>query len=274
MKQIRRSEDRKGRVGGGAGVGGGCDGQSGRAAKGVKSGVLFRNGRSVPGGGGLELVGRAGGELRDGRRAPGLELAGNERARTGRGDGLARRIGVSESCSSGEAEWPVEVNHRGRTADRIVNRWVFITAGPNRREKPDTPEYPRNLLLARIKRELWPLRRATQHRRLLGKGDEVLLYLARSECAFVGTAKIAGQSVEVPVWKRHIFIEYDRYRAEFGVALEKVEIWEEPIPVKPLVGSLDVFVKKDHWGGYFQMGVIRLSVEDYRRILSVRAARR
>ncbi len=221
----------------------------------------------------MELVGRADGESRDGRWAPGLEFSGNERSRTGRGDGLARRIGVSESCSSGEAEWPVEVNHRGRAADRIVNRWVFITAGPNRSEKPDSPEYPRNLLLARIKRELWPLRKATCHRRLLAKGDEVLLYLARPACAFVGTAKIAGRSVEVPVWKRHIFIEYDRFRAEFGVALEKVDIWEEPMPVKPLVGSLDVFAKKDHWGGYFQMGVIRLSGEDYRRVLCARAAR-
>jgi len=148
-----------------------------------------------------------------------------------------------------------------------MNNWVFLTVGHLPNAKVGEPAHVRTVFCERVKHQFWPLRKSTPGRRVVAVGDNIIFYLARPECTFVGTAKVSLAAFEVVDSQLREFAAVDKYRAEYGVGITSIKLWKAAVEIRPLVPTLEVFPDKDRWGAHFQSGVIRLSNEDYQQIL-------
>jgi hypothetical protein len=152
----------------------------------------------------------------------------------------------------------------------MSNFYVFIAADADTaawRKLPAT-----EVAMSRLRNSMWPLYVRTRNRAVLQKGDHCLFYAAgRAKFAqhFLATAEINSISP-----RTRAAIQIDPPEAYTDTAdkiihLSNVKIFETPIGLRPLLDELS-FIPENRlkWGSILQGGCLRLSRDDYARILA------
>jgi len=60
---------------------------------------------------------------------------------------------------------------------------------------------------------------------------------------------------------------------DFFIKISNVDLWDEPIPIKDMLNSLEFILNKEKWGAYLQGGVVWLHDNDYNSIISYKKKR-
>ncbi|HKP73692.1 MAG TPA: endonuclease NucS domain-containing protein, partial [Pyrinomonadaceae bacterium] len=112
----------------------------------------------------------------------------------------------------------------------------------------------------------------TPNRRNIRQGDRIVFYVGWPLIIFAATATLASDSFSLSEEQKDI---YDHgqifYRADYGVHLENIEMFDNPRPVKELVPSLNFIENKENWYTYFQGGIRQLSEDDFLTIVGWRS---
>lgn len=125
------------------------------------------------------------------------------------------------------------------------NFWIFVI-------KDTDDEFKR-----RVEDKSWPIHTYTSNRKKIQSGDKILFYKAG-----VGNKTILGAAEIVSE------IKLKDGTADYTVPIDKIDVWEKPALMKPMVEKLDFIENNHQWGRYMQGGVIRISKNDYTNILS------
>lgn len=81
---------------------------------------------------------------------------------------------------------------------------------------------------------------------------------------FAATATLAYDSFSLSDEQKDLYGHGKTfYRADYGVHLENIELFDSPRPVKELVPSLKFIDNKENWYVYFQGGIRQLSEDDF-----------
>lgn len=145
-----------------------------------------------------------------------------------------------------------------------MNSWLFIVT----QHKVDGETFSADeILQQRLDDKFWGLGERTPNRRSLQKGDRVIFYVGLPRKVFAASAALASDSFQLSKDQQARFDHGKKfYRAEYGVLLDEIKIWDEPCCVEDLVPSLKFIENKENWFVYFQGGVRQLSEEDFRTI--------
>ncbi len=101
----------------------------------------------------------------------------------------------------------------------------------------------------------WLIGKKTPYRSRLLAGDKILFYQGGEEGRkIVGLAELASSLQQTE-------------RSEDFVIIKNFKLWDNPVEIRVLLGELSFIRNERHWGAYFQGGVVRISEEDYRKIL-------
>src|SRR5208337_3674222 len=144
-----------------------------------------------------------------------------------------------------------------------MSHWIFVVT--SHEEHGITAE---DVLRQRTQDKFWGLGERTPNRKSLEGGDSIVFYLGTPIRAFAGTAVLAGPSYQLsPKETEEVSHGNEFYRAQYGVRLERVELWPERRPVEPLLPNLGFIENKKSWGTYFQGGVRSVPGQDFRVIV-------
>jgi hypothetical protein len=144
-----------------------------------------------------------------------------------------------------------------------MNHWIFVVTSHREHNLEG-----REILETRLKDAFWGLGKGTPNRKSLQSGDKVVFYVGDPEKAFAATAVLSSANF-APSEKERGELSHGKafYSAEFGVRLDKIELWEKPRKVEEIVRDLRFIENKEKWGPYFQGGVRGITEEDYRMIV-------
>ena len=125
---------------------------------------------------------------------------------------------------------------------------------------------PREQAAGFLRVRMWAVGADEPHRNALASGDLVLIYLGAPEREFIGSAELASA---VHRWTPS---EAQVYPGDSpsGVLLAQVEEWDPPVPMNTVLSEIDPpgNAKAD-----FQMGVVRITANEYETALAVAARR-
>jgi len=117
-----------------------------------------------------------------------------------------------------------------------------------------------------LRTKMWAVRAQEPHREDLAPGDLALVYLAAPTRTFIGHAELASPvhdwtAAEVQVYPGN---------SPCGVSLAEVEEWDPPVPMRTVLSRIDqsAGARAD-----FEVGVVRITREEYATALSVAADR-
>jgi predicted RNA-binding protein len=145
-----------------------------------------------------------------------------------------------------------------------MNYWIFIVTSHKADGELLAGE---DILQQRMKDGFWGLAEKTPNRNSLQQGDQVVFYVGNPIKAFAGRAVLAGESFKLSEEERDRYSHGKNfYRAEYGVRLEQIQLWERRVAVESLVPHLRFIENKEFWFAYFQGGVRQVSEEDFRSI--------
>src|SRR4051794_23204682 len=114
-----------------------------------------------------------------------------------------------------------------------------------------------------LQARMWGVGAHEPHRRALGAGDLVLLYLGAPERELVGRAVLVSAVHE---WTPSEAATYPG-DAPSGVLLADVEEWRPPLPMSEVLARID---KSEGARADFETGVVRITENEYETALSVR----
>lgn len=139
--------------------------------------------------------------------------------------------------------------------------WVFVVTNRKDNGKLLTG---REILETRFRDEFWGLGERTPNRKKLDAGDKVVFYEGIPTKSFVASATLKANSFQLSEDERKRF-SHDSgfFTTEYGVYLENIRQFENPIPVEQVVDSLSFIENKEYWGSYFQGGTRELSEKDF-----------
>jgi hypothetical protein len=107
------------------------------------------------------------------------------------------------------------------------------------------------------------------NRSSLRKGDQVAYYIGLPAKAFAGCAVLASDSLKLSDEERErVSHGKSFYRAEVGVRLDQIQIWDRPRPIENVLPQLAFIENKAAWFAYLQGGIRRIAEEDSFALLS------
>ena len=120
----------------------------------------------------------------------------------------------------------------------------------------------------RMKDEFWGLYEKTPNRKNLKEGDRVVFYIGTPIKAFAGTATLASPWFTLDEAEKEKYgHNQPDFTSDYGVRLEKIDVWDEPKSVEALVPQLQFIENKDFWWSYFQGGIRYLPKADFQTII-------
>lgn len=150
-----------------------------------------------------------------------------------------------------------------------MNYWLFTVT-----EKKVDGELlqAEDIFKQRASDKFWGLGERTSNRRSLRRGDRVVFYVGWPLMIFAATATLASNSFSLSDKQKDMY-GHGRtfYRADYGVQLENIEVFDNRRLVKELVPSLKFIENKENWNTYFQGGVRQLSEDDFLTIAGWRS---
>ena len=144
-----------------------------------------------------------------------------------------------------------------------MSYWIFVVTSHE-----DHGLTGEEVFRRRTEDRFWGLGEKTPSRKSLKGGDSIVFYIAAPIKAFVGKAVLAGPSYQLtPQESEDLSHGEAYYRAQYGVRLERIEIWSEPRSVESLLPNLKFIVNKKSWFTHLQGGVRSLPEDDFRVII-------
>lgn len=145
-----------------------------------------------------------------------------------------------------------------------MNYWIFVVT--SHKEYGLTAE---QILSQRLQDGFWGLGEKTPNRRTLDDGDKVLFYVGSGTAEFCATAILKSPSFKLtPQQQQTYWHEKEFYRANYGVLLHSIEVWEHRRSARELVPALTFIENKEFWGTYLQGGVRQIPEVDFQTIVS------
>lgn len=145
-----------------------------------------------------------------------------------------------------------------------MNHWIFVVT--SHEEFGLTGE---DVFRQRTQDKFWGLGEKTPNRKNLAAGDSIVFYIGNPIRAFSATAVLAGPSFSLSQEEREELSHgKEFYRAQYGVRLERVDVWPERRPIETVLPNLTFIENKKSWGTYLQGGVRSISEQDYRTIVN------
>jgi hypothetical protein len=126
----------------------------------------------------------------------------------------------------------------------------------------------RDVVETLARNNVWLASRYTPYRRVYKYGDRVLLYSAGPKARyFLGDAVVSGPVTETTEKEKQIAHRLGLEGFEERIPLEAVHLWENPLPLKPLVNRLQFIKDKKNWGLNLRNAAARIPEEDFQLIL-------
>jgi len=119
----------------------------------------------------------------------------------------------------------------------------------------------------RMSDKFWGLGEKTPNRSSLRKDDQVVYYVGLPAKVFAGCAILATDPWKLSEAERDS-VSHGKsfYRAEYGVRLDQIQIWDKLRTVETVLPNLGFIENKEFWFAYLQGGVREISDEDFRVI--------
>lgn len=153
----------------------------------------------------------------------------------------------------------------------MTNYWIFVVtdAKIGAKEKKGIEIFEQ-----RISDAFWGIGERTPNRTKLKKGDNVVFYLGGKEGQkFLGMCTLASAYYKLGKQeKKKLSHGTPFFRANYGVKLIDIEVWDTPRPIHPLIEILGFVQNPNVWGTYLQGGVRAISEDDYNLIVSGKPA--
>ena len=117
-----------------------------------------------------------------------------------------------------------------------------------------------------LRRGMWGIEADERHRDALAAGDLALVYVGAPERVFIGRAELASA---VRDWTES---EAQTYPGDSrsGVLLAHVEEWDPPVPMSAVLSQID---RSENARADFEVGVVRITADEYGTAVGVAAAR-
>jgi len=146
-----------------------------------------------------------------------------------------------------------------------MNYWIFTVTS----HKSDGREFTaEEILKQRIEDEFWGLGEKTPNRKNLEQGDRIVFYVGNPLKSFAASATLAARAFKLSKEEQDALSHGTQfYRAQYGVRLQDIRVWNERKPVLNLLPDLDFIENKEFWGTYFQGGIRGISDRDFERII-------
>lgn len=147
-----------------------------------------------------------------------------------------------------------------------MNYWIFSVT-PHKGE--DYSLSAEEIFSQRMLDGFWGLNESNVNFKSLQEGDKIIFYVGRPKSVFAGNVSLASPGIRLAKdEKEELSHGISFYRADAGVLLKNIEIWEKPQPVVTLLPNLNFVKNKEKWYTHFQGGIIRVSEDDYEAILN------
>ena len=142
-----------------------------------------------------------------------------------------------------------------------VSYWAFIVA--NRKDNGRNIQ-AREILDTRLSDAFWGLGERTPNRKWLQAGDKVVFYEGNPTKSFVANATFKSKAFQLSSEERSKFSHGQAFfTTDYGVYLEDIHLFENPIPVEQLVDNLKFIKNKEYWYSHFQGGTREIFEKDY-----------
>jgi predicted RNA-binding protein len=150
-----------------------------------------------------------------------------------------------------------------------MNYWLFTVT--QKKVDGETLE-AEDIFKQRSSDMFWGLGERTPNRRSVRRGDRVVFYVGWPLMIFAATATLASDSFSLSDEQKNVYGHGKTfYRADYGVELENIELFDSPRLVKEIVPSLKFIENKENWNTYFQGGIRQLSEDDFLTIVGWRS---
>jgi hypothetical protein len=113
---------------------------------------------------------------------------------------------------------------------------------------------------------MWGIDAGARHRDALAPGDLVLLYLGAPDREFIGRAELASTFHDWTPSEARVYPG----DSPAGVLLAEVEEWDPPVPMSSVLSQID---PAENAKADFQVGVVRITANEYETALAVAARR-
>ena len=145
-----------------------------------------------------------------------------------------------------------------------MNYWIFTVTT----HKVDGETFAaEDIFRLRMADKFWGLGEKTPNRSSLQKADSVVYYIGSPAKVFAGCAVLGSNSWKLSEEERdRLWHGKKFYRAEYGVILEQIAIWDRPRGIETVLPNLAFIENKEFWYTYFQGGIRQISEEDFRTL--------
>ena len=113
---------------------------------------------------------------------------------------------------------------------------------------------------------MWGVAEDEPHRNALAAGDLVLVYLGAPERKFIGRAELASAVHDWTPSEARVYLG----DSPSGVSLAQVEEWDPPVPMNAVLSQID---QTENARADFEMGVVRITANEFETALAVAAGR-
>lgn len=142
----------------------------------------------------------------------------------------------------------------------MKNFYILVTSDYNEKNAY-------NIFKNRIKEKKFPLYLRTPNLEIIKKDDEILFYIAGK---YMNAQSFVGKSIveEIEISKE-IEVDADKITNQVSryLIFKDIEEFKETKKIKFIVNELNFIVNKKHYGAYLLGGVIKISDNDFKKIL-------
>ena len=125
-----------------------------------------------------------------------------------------------------------------------MSNWIFVI-------KDDE-----NVFKKRIKHKKWPIHLGTNFQKSLKIEDKIVFYQAGKDGQkFLGTATVRSE------------VKPNRDKIDYYIDIDNINVWKKQPSIRDIISKLSFILNKNHWGVYFQGGVVKMDEESYSVIL-------
>ena len=148
-----------------------------------------------------------------------------------------------------------------------MNYWIFVVKD---QKVDDESMKGIEIYNRRMEDEFWGLDENIPYRKILSKGDRVVFYLAAPYKKLIGTADLSTSLKPLDEDDKRKFIHSKILSADYGVKLEKVNIWNNHRNFEDYIDSLEFMENKQNWGAHLTGGISKISEDDFRLLIEFR----
>ena len=142
----------------------------------------------------------------------------------------------------------------------MKNFYILVTSDYNEKNAY-------NIFKNRIKEKKFPLYLRTPNLEIIKKNDEILFYIAGK---YMNAQSFVGKSIveEIEISKE-IEVDADKITNEVSryLIFKDIEKFKEAKKIKFILNELNFIINKKHYGAYLLGGVIKISDNDFKKIL-------